>query len=323
MPPIVLLTDPINTDAQALLARGAELRVLPGGLSAAGGHEWLRQQIGQADGLIVRRQLPPDLFDAAPSLKVVARHGVGLDFIPVQAATERGIPVLNTPNVNANAVAEYAIAAMLAAARRLHEYDRAVREARWSVRAEAGRSTYELRGRTLGLVGFGAIGRQVAQIAAAGFGMRVIAHTRSPQRLPAEVPGMDLPALFAQSDTIVLACPLTPETRGLVGDTLLEQVRPGACLVNVARGPVVDEPALVRALQSGRLGMAVLDVLGEQPLAPGHPLADCPGVLFTPHLAGMTAEAEHAMGMKAVTSVLAVLAGEPVDNIVNPEVLVS
>ncbi len=321
MQPIVILTDQINPDAMALLARGAQVRVLPAELSAADGQQWLREQIGQAHGLIVRRQLPADLFDAAPALKVVARHGVGLDFIPVEAATQRRIPVLNTPNVNANAVAEYAIAGMLAAARRLHQYNQAVREGRWSVRMAAGASTFELRGRTLGLVGFGAIGSQVAQIATAGFGMQAIAHTRSPGRLPAGIEGVDLAALFARSDYIVLACPLTEQTRGLVDDALLAQVRPGACLINVARGPVIDEAALVRALQSGRLGAAVLDVLGEQPLRAGHPLADCPGVLFTPHLAGMTAEAERAMGMKAVTTVLAVLAGESVDNVVNPQVL--
>lgn len=319
--PRVLLTDPLHPDAQARLAAWADVACLPDGLARADSDAALRAAMADTHGLVVRRQLPADLFERPMALRAVMRQGVGLDFIPVERATAHGIPVGNTPAVNANAVAEYVFAALLAHSRRIAAFDAHVRAGRWSARAGAGASTFELRGRTLGLVGYGAIGQRIAAIARDGFGMALAATTGTPSRLPAEVRALALPELFAASDFVVVACPLTPQTRGMVDAAVLACARPGAVLVNVGRGPVVREDALAAALQAGQLAGAVLDVFETQPLPDHSPLRHHPGVLLTPHLAGLTQEAERAMGVLAVDTLAAVLLrGEQPPNIVNPEV---
>jgi D-3-phosphoglycerate dehydrogenase len=317
-----LLTDPIHADAHARLAAGADIALLPAGLSPAESDAALHELAREADGLIVRRQLPPDLFDApgAPGrLRAVIRHGVGLDFIPVERATAQGLPVANTPEVNANAVAEYAIAAMLAMSRRLAAFDQAVRAGNWQARAQAAGTTFELRGRTLGILGHGAIGRRIGEIAAQGFSMRLLVNTATPSRLPAHIEAVSLADLFARSDFVVVACPLTPATRGIVDAGVLAGARPGAVLINVGRGAVLCQADVAAALARGQLAGAVLDVFEQQPLPADSPLRNHPGVVLTPHLAGITQDAERAMGLLAVDTVLALLRGELTANIVNPE----
>ena len=318
--PTVLLTDPIHPDAQARLAAQAEVRVIPAGLSPEPAQAALRTLLAGAHGLIVRRQLPDDVFDTPGTLQAVVRHGVGLDFIPVARATVMKLPVANTPAVNANAVAEYVFAAMFAASRQLAWFDQQVREGRWAVRGEAGARTHDLRGRTLGLIGYGAIGQRIAQIASAGFDMRLLAHTRTPSSLPAHVSAASLADLFAASDVVVVACPLTPETRGMVDANVLRHAKPGTLLINVGRGPVVREADLVAALDAGLIGGAVLDVFEIQPLPDDSGLRRHPRVILTPHVAGVTDDAERAMGLMAVDTVLALLRGERPLNVVNPEI---
>ena len=318
--PTVLLTDPIHPDAQARLAAQAEVRVIPAGLSPEPAQAALRTLLAGAHGLIVRRQLPDDVFDTPGTLQAVVRQGVGLDFIPVARATAMKLPVANTPAVNANAVAEYVFAAMFAASRQLAWFDQQVREGRWAVRGEAGARTHDLRGRTLGLIGYGAIGQRIAQIASAGFDMRLLAHTRTPSSLPAHVSAASLADLFAASDVVVVACPLTPETRGMVDANVLRHAKPGALLINVGRGPVVREADLVAALDAGLIGGAVLDVFEIQPLPDDSGLRRHPRVILTPHVAGVTDDAERAMGLMAVDTVLALLRGERPPNVVNPEI---
>ncbi|WP_420992330.1 hydroxyacid dehydrogenase [Cupriavidus sp. 30B13] len=315
----VVLTDPLHPDADAALRAGAEVLELPRDLAGADGDAALRELVREADGLIVRRQLPADLFDAPGRLRAVVRHGVGLDFIPVERATARGLPVANTPEVNANAVAEYAIAAMLAMSRKLAEFDAQVRAGNWQARRHAGARTFDLRGRVLGIVGYGAIGRRLAGIAAQGFGMRLMAHTATPSRLPAHVTPATLETLFAECDFVVVACPLTPHTRGMIHAGVLAHANARTVLVNVGRGPVLREADVADALAQGRLGGAVLDVFDVQPLPADSPLRTHPNVLLTPHLAGMTQDAERAMGLMAADTVLALIRGERPANIVNPE----
>lgn len=321
--PTVLLTDPIHPDAHARLAAQAEVRVIPAGLSPEPAQAALRTLLAGAHGLVVRRQLPDDLFDMPGTLQAVVRQGVGLDFIPVARATVMKLPVANTPAVNANAVAEYVFAAMFAASRQLAWFDLQVREGRWAVRGEAGARTHDLRGRTLGLIGYGAIGQRIAQIASAGFDMRLLAHTRTPSSLPSHVGAASLADLFAGSDVVVVACPLTPDTRGLVDANVLRHTKPGALLINVGRGPVVREADLVAALDAGLIGGAVLDVFEIQPLPADSGLRQHPGVILTPHLAGVTDDAERAMGLMAVDTVLALVRGERPLNVVNPEIYLS
>ena len=317
----VLLTDPLHPDAHARLAAWAEVSQLPDGLSRAASDDALRDAMPQVHGLVVRRQLPGDLFDRPHALRGVMRQGVGLDFIPVERATANGIPVGNTPAVNANAVAEYVFAALLAHSRQLAAFDASVRAGDWAARTQAGARTYELHGRTLGLIGFGAIGQRIGAIAQHGFGMALAVCTGTPSKVPAGIATLSIEALFAASDFVVIACPLTPQTRGLVNADVLAHAKPGAVLVNVGRGPVLREADLAAALDAGRLAGAVLDVFENQPLPADSALRRHPGVLLTPHLAGLTQEAERAMGLLAVDTLEALLLrGERPPNIVNPEV---
>lgn len=318
--PKVVLTDPIHADAHARLVTDADIAVLPDGVSGEESHSVLRALMADAHGLIVRRQLPDDLFDSPGDLRGVVRHGVGLDFIPVVRASARQIPVANTPAVNANAVAEYAFAAMLAMSRQLARFDQHVRQGNWQSRRTAGADTFELRGRTIGVIGYGAIGKRIGEIATQGFSMKVVAHTTTPSRLPPHVEALSLNELFAASDFIVVACPLTPQTRGMVDRHALAHAKPKAVLINVGRGPVIRETDLAGALNEGRISGAVLDVFEVQPLPADSGLRDHPRVLLTPHLAGITQDAERAMGMMAVDTVLALIRGERPDNIVNKEI---
>ena len=315
--PKVVLTDAIHPEAHAMLAGEARVTTLDAGLQPAAAARALRAEIRDAQGLIVRRPLPPDLFDGPHTLRGVVRHGVGLDFIPVASATRQGLPVANTPAANANAVAEYAFAAMLENARRFRFFDHQVRQGNWNARGGAAATTSELRGRTLGLVGFGAIGQRIARIAAAGFDMRVLAHTRSPARLPQGVGAAALAKLFAGSDFVVVACPLTDQTRGMIDRGVLARAKPGLVLVNVARGAVIHEPDLVDALEAGRIAGAALDVFATQPLPMDSRLLNHPRVALTPHLAGTTGDAALAMGLMAVRTQLALIRGERPDHVVN------
>ncbi|MDS1139194.1 hydroxyacid dehydrogenase [Pusillimonas sp. SM2304] len=317
--PKVVLTDPIHPKAHDMLAHAATVTTLDPGLDAAEAARVLRLEIQDAHGLIVRRQLPADLLEGPNTLRGVVRHGVGLDFIPVDSATRQGLPVANTPAVNANAVAEYAVTAMLESARRFRFFDDQLRQGNWHVRKTAPAMTFELRGRTIGIVGFGAIGHRIAQIAAGGFGMRVAACTRNPARLPEGIIAMELEALFESSDFVVLACPLTEQTRGLINRGILSRAKPGLVLINVSRGPVINETDLIDALESGQIGGAALDVFATQPLPMDSRLRNHPRVALTPHLAGTTQDAELAMGLMAVEAQLALLRGERPDNVVNRE----
>ena len=304
--------DPV---ADRLLEGAADIVVAPDP-----GADTLRRMVGDADVLVVRSQLPADLLDRPHRLLGIVRHGTGVDMIPVDAATAQAVPVANVPNVNARAVAEYCAGAMLALARRLHRMDRDLHDRGWQDARRHASGMIELGGRTLGIVGFGAIGRALAEIAHHGFGMRVLAFRRRTAPLPGFVQAAALDELLAQSDVVSLNCPLTPETRNLLDARRIALMKPGAFLVNSARGAVVDEAALVAALTAGRIGGAALDVFTEQPLARDHPLLALPNVLLTPHAAGLTQEASRAMGEGAAQAVLRLLAGERPEHLVNPEV---
>jgi D-3-phosphoglycerate dehydrogenase / 2-oxoglutarate reductase len=312
--PRVLLTSPMHPALQPVLAQQCELVLAPDTSAAT-----LKRLVADAEGLVVRAQLPPDLFDHAPRLRAVVRHGVGLDMIPVEAATARGIPVANLPGSNTQTVVEYCLAAMLHLRRNLAGIDTRLRSNGWAVaRPLADRGT-ELGGSTLGIVGVGAIGSRLASIASA-LGMRVLGLTRRPGSLPAGVQAADKNALFAQSDVVVLCCPLTEQTRGLVDADTVAGMKRDAILINVARGPVIDTAAVLRALREGRLGGAALDVHDKQPLTGDEPLFDAPQLLLTPHVAGISDTSMRAMSQGTIDTLLALLRGERPSNVVNPEV---
>jgi D-3-phosphoglycerate dehydrogenase len=259
---------------------------------------------------------------ASPGLRVISKHGVGVDNIDVDAATRRGIPVFNAVGCNAQSVAEHAILLMLALARKLTALDRSMRAGRWD---RPGHVAGELKGKKLGIVGLGNVGRALAAIAQ-GFGMPVSAY--DPYVATAAIPiGVrlmkNLDALLGDSDIVSLHCPLTKETRGMIGVAQFARLKPSALLVNTARGPVVDESALVAALTGGRVAGAGLDVFTDEPTPKDNPLRDLPNVVSTPHIAGSTREAMDRVAVRAVENAYAILDGTPYDPacLVNPEAL--
>lgn len=313
----ILLTQAIHPLAQACLAELGEVVV-----ARDTAPDTLRVCAVGCEVVVVRAQLPDDIFAAAASLVGAVRHGAGVDMIPIAEATAHGVLVANVPGVNANAVAEHVLRSMLQLARHSAPMTLRLRErsAGWAnarALADAGR---ELAGRSVGLVGFGHVGHAIARRCVAGFGMTVLAHTRSPLA-PGELHARRVPLaeLLAQCDFVVLACPLTDETRGLIGAPQLALMKRGACLVNVARGPVVNDAALIEALRSGRLGGAALDVFDAIPLLDDHPYWSMEQVLLTPHVAGITDDSMRAIGQGVTVAVAQLLRGEAPLNCINPQ----
>jgi glyoxylate reductase len=260
------------------------------------------------------------LLDAAPRLRAISSCSVGVDHVDLAVATARGIPVGHTPGVLTGTTADLAFGLLLAAARRIPEADRFVREGHWTAERRwepdllLGR---DVHGATLGVVGLGAIGRAVAR-RALGFGMRVLGWSRSPR----EVPGVErvaLDALLAQADFVTVHVALAPETRGLLDARAIARMRPGAILVNTARGGIVDEAALAEALRAGRLAAAALDVFGEEPLPGTSPLRDAPRVVLAPHIGSASVATRERMAALTVANLRAGLAGAPMPHAASPQ----
>jgi lactate dehydrogenase-like 2-hydroxyacid dehydrogenase len=272
----------------------------------------LRALVAGAEGVVTMLHDKVDgaFLDAAgPQLRVVANVAVGYDNIDVEAARERGVVVANTPGVLTDATADLAFALILAVTRRLGEGERLIRLGTgwaWAIDFMLGSS---LQGKTLGIVGYGAIGRATAARARA-FGMEIAYHQRREARDGGDAAYLPLDELLASADVVSLHCPLTPETRHLIDRAALERMGESAYLVNTARGPIVDEAALARALAEGVIAGAGLDVFEEEPAV--HPgLLDLDNVVLVPHLGSATVETRAAMADLAVRNVVAVLRGEP------------
>lgn len=314
--PVIFSTHALHPAAAAALDGVGRLRVATA-LNAA----TLVAESRDAAAIIVRANLPETIFQGAPSLRAAVRHGAGLDMIPMEAATAAGVLVANVPAVNARSVAEHVFFVTMALLRRFRMMDRDLRTAGWLAGRAHAERTNELSGRRIGIVGYGAVGRQVQAIAAQGFGLEVAVNSRSRPDDLGEAAFLDVDALVAQSDVIVLCCPLTPETRGLIDARRIGLMKPGALIVNVARGPVIVDEALVAALREGRIGGAALDVFATQPLPPDHPYFSFDNVIVTPHMAGITEESMMRMGTGAAAEVVRILHGELPVNLRNPEVL--
>jgi D-3-phosphoglycerate dehydrogenase / 2-oxoglutarate reductase len=310
----ILSTHALHPRAEAMVAAAGRL-VVASALDAA----TLAREAEDAEIVIVRAPLPPQLFDTAASLRAAIRHGAGLDMIPVEAATRAGVLVANVPGVNARSVAEHVFFVTLALLRRFRAMDSDLRTSGWLAGRDHANLTNELTGRTMGVVGMGNVGREVARIATHGFGLSVLANSRSGKNLPEAVRFAPIDDLVAQSDIVVLCCPLTPETAGLIDARRIARMKPSALIVNVSRGPVIDESALIAALLRGRVAGAALDVFATQPLPPDHPFFRFVNVIVTPHMAGITEESMERMGTGAAAEALRVLQGELPLNLVNPE----
>jgi D-3-phosphoglycerate dehydrogenase len=301
----VLVADQIALDGLAPLRDDArfELVVKPGLKGAE-----LADAIASADAVLVRSatQITRESLARADGLKVIGRAGVGVDTIDVDAATERGIAVLTAPAGNTISAAELTLALTLALARRVPAADRSMKSGQWDRKSFSGT---ELYGKTLGLVGAGRIGGEVAKRARA-FGMQVVAYDPfliAERALALGIERVDLDELLRRADVVSLHVPLTDATTGLLGDRELALMKPTAVIVNAARGGVVSEAALVRALQAKRLGGAALDVFEQEPLPADHPLRSLDNVILTPHLGASTAEAQQNVALEIAEAVRAAL----------------
>lgn len=298
----VLVVEPIHSDGIAVLETGGVTldQLAPGCPDSE-----LTEAVARAEAILVRvRQLSGAMLDGARALRIVSKHGVGCDNIDVAHCTGRGIPVAIAADANAVSVAEHTLLLMLAAARGLREQDHAARAADWGFRATGG--GFELAGKTLLVVGLGRIGQRVVQLARA-FGMRVLGHDPVAQAEDAEPVTLD--AGLAEADLVTLHVPLTGTTAGLFDAARLAALRPGAVLINCARGGIVDEAALRLALAEGRIGYYGSDVFAEEPVPAEDPLLSTPRTVLTPHSAAMTPEAKRAMAVQAAENILACLDG--------------
>lgn len=317
MKPLVLLTHTIHPDAMRRLAEETEVHV-----ATAVDEASLCEQIAPASAVMVRTPLTSAIIRAGSQLKVVARHGVGLDYIPVATCTELGIPVVFTPNANTESVAEHVVGAMIALAHYFGPADRAVRGHAWARRD--GMIGLDLSGRTLGVLGMGRIGTRVAEICRIAFNMRVLGYDPFLTSEAIRARGADPAALnevLEQSEFLTLHMPLSDSTRHVLNADTFSHVKYGVFLINAARGGLVDTVALADAMRAGRVRGAALDVLEQEPPLQDNPLLLIDNIIFTPHSAALTQEALLHMGMDASEDILRVLRGEPPLNCANPQTL--
>lgn len=280
----------------------------------------LLERISDVEGLlaVLTDQIDAEVMDAASRLKVISNCAVGVDNIDVAAATARGIPVGNTPDVLTDATADMAFGLLLAAARRIvegAEYVRAGKWKTWDLQLLLGA---DLVGATLGIIGFGRIGKAVAK-RAAGFGMRVVYHDPGAAAEFGAAP-VEMESLLGESDFISLHVPLTSETRHMINSETLDKMRPNAVLVNTSRGPIVDPRALYDALKSRRLFAAALDVTEPEPINPDSPLLELDNCIIVPHLGSASERTREQMATLAADNLIAGLKGERLPHCVNPQV---
>lgn len=277
-----------------------------------------------AVGIVSRMgRIDADVMDRSPALKVISKHGVGVDNIDLAAASERGIPVLVATGANAVSVAEHAIALMLAAVKKIVPLDASLRDGRWEKPGFVGR---ELAGSTMGLLGMGSIARATGRIAS-GLGLNLLGYDPFASDAAFEDIGAERCATLAEmlerTHVLSLHCPLTDETRRILNDDAIARMPEGSYVVNTARGGLIDEDALLKAIRSGHLAGAGLDTFAVEPPAGDHPFLTEPRIVVTPHIGGVTRQAGARVGREAVRGIIQILAGEPVapDRIVNRKLL--
>jgi D-3-phosphoglycerate dehydrogenase len=312
----VLVPDSVDQSAIDKLNAISDFTVTaPGKMSA----DELLAAVPDADALIVRSasKVTAEVLAAADKLKVIARAGVGYDNIDVDAATERGIAVANTPGGNTISTAEHAFALMLALARHVPEAEISMRDGKWDRKSYMG---VELYGKTLGIIGFGRIGQAIAK-RAFGFEMTVVAHDPYVTATDLDVELIGLDDLYARSDFITLHSLITDETRGMINADSIARMKPGARIVNAARGALIVESDLAEAIKSGQVAGVALDVYDPEPPQPDNPLIGLPGVVHTPHLAASTTEAQVAVAVEAADIIIDALLKDEYRNVVNPAVV--
>lgn len=287
-----------------------------------GNSDEIIDQLRQADGFILRiGKIDRKAIEACPDLKVITRPGVGVDSVDVEAATEHGIPVVICPAANFHAVAEHTLALIFALSKNLIESVEETRKGNFFIRSKY--SAVELTGRTLTVLGFGHIGREVARLGSA-VGMNVCVYDPYVKKETVEALryaySEDMLGAAAQGDFVSIHMPSMPETRGIFGEKQFQAMKESAYFLNCARGDIVNEAEMIRALERHEIAGAGLDVLTEEPMRPDHPLMKLPNVILTPHMAAQTQETTKKTVLMAVEGTLAVLRGEKWENVCNPEV---
>ena len=315
--PKVMVALSLDEDALKRLREVADVDIVPE--DSIRTKEGLLKVVDNYDGAIVA--LPPfdrEVIQRTHRLKVISRHGVGYDSIDVKAANEKGIVVTITP-ANAASVAEIAFGLMIAVARKIPQAHFYVKNRQWSQRASRMSLTgVELSGKTLGILGLGRIGSMVAKIGK-GFDMELIySDIVRKRKLEKELPieSCSLDELLAESDFFSVHVPLTDETRGMISERELKTMKKNAVIINTARGPIIDEKALIHALKEKWIAAAGLDVFNEEPINQDNPLLELDNVVFTPHVAGSTTEARRRCAMMAVENTIKVLQGKKTENAV-------
>lgn len=317
----VLITDYVwanlDVERRILATVGAEAIVSPTGAEAD-----LARLATDCDAIMTCfAQVTPAVVRAATRCAHIARYGIGVDNIAMDVATELGIAVTNVPAYCVDEVAEHALGLLLAGARKIPLYDRAIHSGRWDL--QAGKPLHRINGRTLGIVGFGKIGRALAR-KASGLGLRIVAYDPYLAAQAVETPDVelvDLDRLLRESDLVSVHVPLTAGTRAMIGEPELRKMKPSACLVNTSRGSVVDVPSLARALREGWIAAAGLDVLPEEPLPADSPLLELENLILTPHVSFYSEESLVDLQTSTAEEVVRVLSGQQPLHLVNPEVL--
>jgi glyoxylate reductase len=321
--PIVAVTFRISDAGLRYLRDDYTVRIWPGDLPPS--PDELDVLLDGAVGALTHgaNKVNGDVLDRHPNLRVVSNYAVGYDNIDVPAATARGVAVCNTPDVLTQATAELAFSLMLATARRIPEGVDYVRAGKWKTWGPQLLLGQPLTGATVGIVGFGRIGKAFARMCT-GFGTRILAWDRSPQTKTTDgmdVTFVDMDTLLAESDFVSIHVALSDTTRHLIGAAELKKMKTTAILINSARGPVVDADALVGALQNGEIFAAGLDVTDPEPIPADHPLVHMPNCVVIPHIGSATTQTRNAMAELAANNLVAVLQGRQPEAILNPEVL--
>ena len=323
MPPKIILYEAVPKDLLERLEQHTDVTVVETfeGLSEKALHTLL----SGAEGLIgVGETIGPKILDRAPHLKVVSTISVGYDYFDVADLTRRGIMLMHTPNVLTDTTADMIFMLMLCAARRAVEMDEMVRQGRWTEAVGPASFGYDVHGKTLGILGMGRIGYAVAKRGFGGFDMKILYYGRSENEQAAKdfkAVLTPLDQLLAEADFICVTLPLSEKTRKLIGPRELALMKPSAFLINGGRGPIIDEAALIEALQKGVIRGAGLDVYEHEPLSPRSPLIDLANVVLLPHIGSATHETRYAMARCAVDNILAALHSQSLVNCVNPEAL--
>ena len=320
MKPRVLITEHISCAGIELLSTECDCLIPWQDDSFVSGDD-MRSALYDVDAVLVRLfSVGAHDFRQATRLKVVGKHGVGLDNIDCASATQHGIAVVNTPVANSNAVAEHVITSILALARQLDYMSGQMRAGHFDVRNDV--RGIEVAGKSLGVVGLGSIGARVTEIAARGLGMKVYGY--DPLVTNYDGPSSQVATvneLLSLADYLTLHVPLTPETKDLINTESIGQMKPGCRIINTARGGVVNEADLAQALEAGDLAGAAIDVFEDEPLPANHPLFAAPNCLLTPHIAGVTTESMDRMATHSAQGILDVLNGRRPQYLVNLEVM--